>query len=104
MFEDRSNAHVRSVLGSRLSAFRRSRRLSQQELADRAGLSRPTLSKLERGHDVNLDSLLATLRALDLLDGLDLLVPEPVKSPIAQLGRVGMKRPEPAAWTWGDGQ
>ncbi len=101
MFAELSNMQVRAVLGRRIRSHRRSRRLTQEALAVAAGLSRPTLSKLERGHDVSLDSLLATLRALDLLDGLELAIAEPAESPIAALGTPSTTRGA-TAWTWGD--
>lgn len=101
MISHQSNAQVRHVLGRRIRAHRRGRQQTQQALADSAGISRPTLSKLERGHDVNVDSLLSTLRALDLLDGLDLAIAEPAESPIEALG-VRRTTTEPTGWTWGD--
>ncbi len=101
MFAELSNVQVREVLGRRIRSHRRNRRLTQEALAVRAGLSRPTLSKLERGHDVSLDSLLATLRALDLLDGLELAIAEPAESPIAALGARPTTRGA-TAWIWGD--
>lgn len=107
--EQRSNDQVRALLGGRLRALRRSRGLSQTDLAERAGLSRPTVSTLERGKDVNLDSFLSVLRALELLDVLETSVPEPAVSPMAELERLSRRRrvngdpvPPSSEWTWGD--
>jgi len=104
--EDLSNERVRALLGSRLRASRKSRGLSQTELAERAGLSRPTVSTLERGNDVSLDTFLSVLRALDLLDALDVTVPEAAPSPIRELSQQARRRepvPTPASdWVWGD--
>ena len=105
-FGERSNEQVRHELGQRIRAVRKSRGLNQTQLAERAGVSRPTVSKLERGTDVSLDSFLSSLRALDLLDALRNLVPEPGVSPMAELtGKVATKRstaPDSPTWTWGD--
>lgn len=106
--DHRSNEQVRGILGERLRALRKSRGLTQTELAEQAGLSRPTVSTLERGNDVSLDSFLSVLRALDLLDALDVTVPEPARSPIGELAersRRGNSRvapPTSAIWAWGD--
>lgn len=103
MFSELSTPHIRRELGDRLRAHRKVRRLSQQALADRAGISRPTLSSLERGHEVTLDSLISVLRALDLLDTLDAALASPPQSPIEALGG-GKKSNRHArpSWTWGD--
>lgn len=104
MFAEQSNTHVRMALGERVRAHRKARKLTQQQLADRAGLSRPTLSNLERGHDVSLDSFLSVLRALDLLGALDAAVLAPAPSPIEALAeRRGRVKPASTkGWAWGD--
>jgi len=55
-------------LGRRISRARRDRRISQDELAHACGLSRQTLSGLERGEltDLGLRKLERLLEALDL--------------------------------------
>ena len=98
-----SNNHVRAELGYRVRAVRKARGLNQNQLADRAGLSRQTISVFERGSDVSLDSFLSILRALDLLDALGIAVPEPSVSPMSEL--TGGRRQAPASgsvWSWGD--
>lgn len=74
-------------LGRRLEQQRLARNVTQQELADAAGVGRATLQRLERGRSVQATSLVRVLRALDLLAGLDALVPESLVSPIAELER-----------------
>jgi len=105
-FAPHSNEQVREIAGARLRAIRKSRNLTQQEVADRAGLSRLTVSSIERGNDVNLDSFLAVLRTLDLLDALALTIPEPPLSPIAELSARSRRRNaahKPTDhWAWGD--
>lgn len=56
-------------LAEDLVTWRKLRGLTQAQLADRAGVSRDTLSRLENGTGgVSLETLVRTLRALGLLD------------------------------------
>lgn len=57
-------------------------RFSQQELSDKAGISRSTLSLIERGTSPSLDTLVKLLRALERLDTLKPLKYEKVISPL----------------------
>ncbi len=79
-------------LGRRLEQQRLARNVTQQELADAAGVGRATLQRLERGRSVQATSLVRVLRALNLLAGLDALVPESLVSPIAELERERRRR------------
>lgn len=62
---------VAEELGRRVRRARLDLDLTQQTLADRAGLSRPVIVRLEMGRPVGLDSLLAVLMGLGRLDDLD---------------------------------
>jgi transcriptional regulator with XRE-family HTH domain len=56
-------------LADDLVTWRKLRGLTQAQLADRAGVSRDTLSRLENGTGgVSLETLVRILRALGLLD------------------------------------
>lgn len=66
---------VLAELGRRLARARLEMNLSQEALADRAGVGKATLERLEAGLPSKLPTLIRVLRALDLLDGLDALVP-----------------------------
>lgn len=55
------------MLGQLLARARLNRNWSQQALAARAGVSLPTVSRLERGQGVGLDVFLKVAAALDLL-------------------------------------
>ena len=70
-------------IGDFVKHHRMSQNKSQDELASSAGLSRTTLSMLERGQGVTLGSLLRVLRILDQLHVMDQFVVEPALSPIA---------------------
>ena len=64
--------HVRrsaEILGQHLVAWRKLQGLTAQQVAERAGTTRPTLRRLEHGDPgVGTDVLLKVLRALGQLD------------------------------------
>jgi transcriptional regulator with XRE-family HTH domain len=103
---------VLDELGERLARTRLRRELTQRELAAEAGIGVATVKRLERGHAVGTDNLLRVLRALRLIEGLDVLVPPPPPSPLERLEHAGRERrrvrhsreaaAEPDTWTWGD--
>jgi hypothetical protein len=51
--------------------------LSQVELARRSGVGLTPLKRFEKTGAITLRNLIALLRALDLLDGLEALIPDP---------------------------
>ena len=79
-------------LGTRLKSKRLRKNLSQQELAERAGLSRNTISDMEGGGSTTLHNFIRTLRALDSLDDLKHLLPDPGISPVQLLRLKGKVR------------
>ncbi len=68
-------------IAARLKAYRIDYPLSQQELADKAGISRRSITNLENGEDVQLGTLIKVLMALGLDSNLDLLAPDPTERP-----------------------
>jgi len=98
-------------LGERLSQKRIGLAWSQVELAQRSGIAKRTLERLEAGQSVQLVNLIRVLRALDLLTTLDVLLPETGPRPMDLLKLQGKVRqrvsrkntaPPPANWSWGD--
>ncbi|QXB42546.1 helix-turn-helix domain-containing protein [Jonesia denitrificans] len=96
MNEEEFGAHVRRA--------RLIEDLSQQEVADRANITRATLTKLETGHGSSLKTLIKVLRALGRDDWLGTLEPIPDISPlrlareaagIAEPRRASRRRPSP---------
>ncbi|WP_311208445.1 MULTISPECIES: helix-turn-helix domain-containing protein [unclassified Aeromicrobium] len=58
-------------LGQHVTTWRKLQNLTAAQLSERAGISRPTLRKLENGDSsVGLDTFLVVLRALGQLDRL----------------------------------
>jgi transcriptional regulator with XRE-family HTH domain len=82
-----------------LGAWRKLRGLTQAQLADRAGVSRSTLRRLEGGDGgVTLENALRVLRALGILDGYSRAL-DPYESDVGRLrsderlpGRVDPRR------------
>ena len=100
-------------LGRRIERLRLARNLSQEALADKAGIGRATMQRIERGKPVKTTALIKVLGALDRLDILDAALPERVQSPLAELERQRTAERRRASargasadeqWTWSEGQ
>lgn len=90
-------------LGARLAKIRKQRGLSQETLAQEAGLGVATLRRIEDGKDSRLGSWLRLLKALDLVAAIDALLPEDLRSPMAEARRRrGRRRSPDTDFVWGD--
>jgi len=76
---------LQGQLGERLKLLRINRNYSQKELAQKAGVSLKTLSNLEQGNGSSVETLIRTIKALNVTDFLDQLAPVPSVSPLAVL-------------------
>ena len=100
-------------IGARLARERLNRNMTQRALGDSAGVGRPTIQRIEAGEPVVLTSIIRVLRALDLLENLNVLVPEPSIAPMDLLKLQGKARQRARArpseqrarelrpWQWG---
>lgn len=68
---ERSDAEVVRSIGDFVKMQRMSRKMTQEDLAERAGINRTTIINLEKGESVTLVSLIQILRALRKLDVLN---------------------------------
>ena len=95
-----------------MARMRLERNLTQAQLAEQAGVSKSTVQRLEAGAvATQLSGFIRVCRTLKLIERFELLVPEPVPSPVAQLKLRGKQRRRasttrrPAAvtkkWQWG---
>lgn len=108
-----------ALIGERLARLRLSKNLTQQQLAEQAGVGLRTVQRLELGQAATqLSGFIRVCRVLGVVDRFDLLLPEQAASPMAQLAqlkqaqRSGYQRKrasstrltarEPKKWTWGD--
>ncbi len=57
-------------MGEQLATWRKLRRLTAAQVADRAGISRHTVMRIESGQGASLENLLRVARALGVLDTL----------------------------------
>lgn len=79
-------------LGTQIKNYRISRQYTQKDLAERSGVSLRSISRFERGEDVQLGNLIKILRSLDLVDNLNMLIPDVTKSPSYYLESTTKKR------------
>jgi putative transcriptional regulator len=109
---DNSDAAVLKEIGNRITQYRLNQDKTQAALAQEAGVSHRTMTRAEHGHSVQASSLIRILRALQLVENLDALIPAPALSPVQQLKVQGKQRKRASsksvkpgkggAWSWGD--
>ena len=95
-------------LGKKIKLYRIMKEMSQQDLEDKTGVSKRSISRLEQGESVQLENLLKILLALDLGENIDLLVPDQTKRPSFYLEKSEnknkrvRKKIEKNDFKWGD--
>lgn len=112
-FSVATSDQIEAALCKRLESIRLSRNITQEQLAEEAGVSTRTIGRLEKGQGVSMDTFIRVMMALNIQQNLEALMPDPNVRPIE---RVGMgagerKRARPAksidelpSWSWGDGE
>lgn len=101
------------LLGERLARLRLTKNLTQQQLAEQAGLGLRTVQRLELGAAATqLSGFMRVCRVLGLVERFEALVPEEADSPMEQLKQQGRKRQRATGkkaaegqskkWTWGE--
>ncbi len=101
---------ARREVGRRLAKLRLARNVTQDALANEAGIAVRTLRRLEAGQPSSLDSFLRVAIALGLGDELLAALPASDIRPIERMDMRGRERrrarpPETAAtapWSWGE--
>jgi len=103
-------------IGRRLARRRLDFQLTQAALDQEAGVSKRTVERIEAGYAAQTLNLVRILRVLDLLQGLDQLLPKPGPRPMDLLKLKGklrrrVRKSDPsgdtagksdAAWSWGE--
>lgn len=107
---------LRREIGVRIANMRVLAHLKQSELAERSGISRFCLSRIENGiGGVNFDSVLAVWRQLGILSSLALMLPEPTiplhdlvkeesrkRKSLPKRVRDRKEKKTSRTWTWGE--
>lgn len=89
--ESDSPIYIASVLGERLKRIRLNRDLTQEEVGNKAWVSRRTVLNAEKGN-VKISDLIAILSALNMVNNFNVLIPEVPLSPIQLLKLQGKVR------------
>jgi putative transcriptional regulator len=106
-----TSAQIEAALCRRLESIRLSRNMTQEQLAEAAGLSLRTIGRLEKGQGVSLDTFIRVLIALKIQHSLEALLPDPSVRPVERVGagreqrrRARPVKPSPGRpiWSWGD--
>lgn len=101
---------VEAALGTRLEELRLGKNMNQSQIAEEAGVSRRTITRLENGGGVSLDTFIRVMRALGVADRFQALFPDPTIRPIDRVRLKGRERKHarPASkmqagpWQWAE--
>ena len=85
LWKRKSDSQILLELGLRIKDKRQQKKYTQEELAQKAGISTFTLQKIEYGQNPTLSSFIQVLRALDELDQLEQFLPPVQISPLDML-------------------
>lgn len=103
-----NNIFIMSELGNRIKDLRISLDMTQKELAQKAGISPKTMERIENGENVKIENLLNVFRVMNILQNLDILIPEQqvllLEKELPKRKRVSRKRTVDVdyIWKWGD--
>lgn len=101
---------VMAEMGKRIARCRIDLQVTQADMAEQAGVSKRTVERIEAGSSAQFSTIIRILRVLDLLQGLDRLIPEPGPRPMDLLKLQGKVRQRasstrrseraPKKWSW----
>lgn len=78
------DATILQELGQRLTRIRKQHGMSQDDLAEEAGLGVATLRRIEAGEGSQFESWLKLMKALRMTSSIEALLPEKFDSPMAE--------------------
>jgi transcriptional regulator with XRE-family HTH domain len=90
--ENLTDESVLIEIGRRIARHRLDHQLTQAEMAEQTGVSKRTVERIEAGASAQLQTIIRMLRVLDLLPGLDRLIPEAGPRPMDLLRLKGKTR------------
>lgn len=96
-------------IGKRIRAKRIENNITQNDFANKCGISVATLTRIENGDDTKLSNIIRILSGLGLSENIDLLIPQP-QPDFKELFMKGKKVKQRATkkktvtglWTWGE--
>jgi transcriptional regulator with XRE-family HTH domain len=107
-----SDEAILAEIGVRLTRRRLDLQLTQAAVAEQAGIAKRTLERIEAGASAQMSSIIRILRVLDLLPGLEQLLPAAGTRPMDLLKRKGKVRQRASPrrraehsdkpWSWDD--
>jgi len=86
-----TDAGIEAEIGRRIKELRLRKNLTQGDLAAAISVARATIERLETGNG-KISTLIAVLRELGQLHGIDMLIPDQPISPLVLAERHGKKR------------
>jgi transcriptional regulator with XRE-family HTH domain len=110
-FSIANSEQIEAALCQQLERIRLMKNITQAQLAEEAGVSLPTISRLAKGKGVSLDTFIRVMMALEIQQNLAALLPDPSVRPADRARNQGRERQrarpkkepaEPTTWTWGD--
>jgi transcriptional regulator with XRE-family HTH domain len=103
---------ILAEIGKRIARYRIDSQITQADLAKQAGVSKRTVERVEAGATAQFSTIIRILRVLDLMEGLENLIPKPIPRPMELLKQKGKvrqrastsRRPDKTSkkWSWGD--
>ena len=101
---------ILNELARRVKNYRLDMELSQAEFARKAGVSLRSIVNFESGADVKFSNFIKILKALEIADNLEVLIPDVTKRPSffleskkhKQRARKNKKAEESSGFKWGD--
>ncbi|GMR04002.1 MAG: hypothetical protein BMS9Abin22_524 [Gammaproteobacteria bacterium] len=103
---------ILAEIGERVTRCRLDLQLTQADVAEQAGVAKRTLERIESGASAQMSSMIRILRVLDLLPGLDRMIPAAGPRPMDLLKRKGKVRQRASSsrrsdrsdkpWSWDD--
>lgn len=96
----KTSQELQKILGTRVRQLRLSRNLDQRTTAEKAGISLRGYRRLELGSGSSVRTLVRVLKALDFLQGIEILAPEPTVNPLPLLrtSKPPQRVRRPRAW------
>lgn len=104
---------IEATLCKQIEQIRLSRNITQKQLSKEAGVSLRTVSRLEKGQGVSMDTFIRIMIALGIQHNFESLLPDPSIRPVERIKRNSKerKRARPTKlnnknqnWSWGDGK